>query len=150
MMTTPPAVYGQFGYTLALAERRLTAVLRDHLAQRNVEPETWYALRLIATLGPGAARQALMDELASSRTLNAGAARDLLARLDADGLIRGDDEVDLTSDGEALFVSLRDYIGGPATRLLSQFELADIETTVRTLRAVADRASAEFAAAPAS
>ena len=149
-MTTPPAVYGQFGYTLALAERRLTAVLRDHLAQRSVEPETWYALRLIVTLGPGAARQALMDELASSRTLNAGAARDLLARLDADGLIRGDDEVDLTSEGEALFVSLRDYIGGPAARLLSQFELADIEATVRTLRAVADRASAEFAAAPAS
>ena len=101
-MTTPPAVYGQFGYTLALAERRLTAVLREHLAQRDVQPETWYALRLIATLGPGAARQAVLDELASSRTLNAGAARDRLARLDADGLIRGGHEVDLTSDGEAL------------------------------------------------
>ena len=86
-MTTPPAVYGQFGYTLALAERRLTTVLRDHLAQRNVEPETWYALRLIATLGPAAARPAVQDELAASRTLDAGAARDLLS---ADGGRRAD------------------------------------------------------------
>jgi DNA-binding MarR family transcriptional regulator len=147
MMTTPPAVYGQFGYTLALAERRLTTVLRDHLAQRNVEPETWYALRLIATFGPAAARQAVQDELAASRTLDAAAARDLLRRIEGDGLIRGDEKLDLTSEGETLFTSLRAYIAGPAAQLLGQFELADIETTVRTLQAVADRAGAEFAAA---
>ena len=35
-MTTAPTVYTQFGYTLALAERTLTAVLQDHLAERGV------------------------------------------------------------------------------------------------------------------
>ena len=58
-MTTPPAVFGQFGQTLAFAERTLTAVLRRHLAERETEPETWYALQLIATRGPGLAREAL-------------------------------------------------------------------------------------------
>ena len=50
-MSTPTATFGQ---TLAFAERTLTAVLRRHLAERDVEPETWYALQLIAVNGPGA------------------------------------------------------------------------------------------------
>ena len=33
MTTTAPAAYARFGYTLALAERTLTAVLREHLAE---------------------------------------------------------------------------------------------------------------------
>jgi len=32
-------------------------------------------------------------------------------------------------------------IGGPAARLLSQFDLDDIETTVRTIRAITQRAA---------
>ncbi len=52
-MTTSPVVFGQFGQTLAFAERTLTAILREHLAERDTEPETWYALQLIATRGPG-------------------------------------------------------------------------------------------------
>lgn len=47
-MTTAPPVFGQFGQTLAFAERTLSATLRGHLAQRDTQPETWYALRLIA------------------------------------------------------------------------------------------------------
>ena len=31
--------------------------------------------------------------------------------------------------------------GGPTTRLLSQFDLDDIETTVQTLRAITERAA---------
>src|SRR5205807_2115859 len=65
-MTTTPALYGRFGYTLAFAERTLTAQLRQHLAERDVKPESWYALRLIAAEGPGLAREALSHELESS------------------------------------------------------------------------------------
>ena len=39
-MTTPPAIFAQFGQTLAFAERTLTAVLREHLAERGTKPET--------------------------------------------------------------------------------------------------------------
>jgi hypothetical protein len=146
-MSTPADSFGQFGQTLAFAERALTAVLRQHLAQRQTTPETWYALQLIATRGPGLAREALIQDLEGSRTLNADSARELLARLETEGLIRGDAEVDLTSEGEALHRSLREYIAGPRTRLLSQFDVADIETTMRTLQAITERANEQLTVA---
>ena len=140
-MTTSPAVFGQFGQALAFAEQTLTIALREHLAQRGTRPETWYALQLIATRGPGLSRQALSQQLERSRNLNAGSTRELLARLEAEGLIRGGSRVDLTAQGEALHRSLREYVAGPAARLLSQFDLHDIETTVRTLQAITKRAA---------
>ena len=68
-MTTPPAVYGQFGQSLAFAERTLTAMLREHLAQRDTKPETWYALQLIATRGPRLSRDVLTHLLEGSRSV---------------------------------------------------------------------------------
>jgi len=141
-MTTAPTVYTQFGYTLALAERTLTAVLQDHLAERGVRPETWYALQLLTVRGPVLEREVLAADLASSRALNPDSTRELLARLEAEGLIRGDREIELTDDGRALHRSLREYVAIPRDRLLSQFDVEDIETTVRTLRAIAERARA--------
>ena len=146
-MTTPPAVYGQFGQTLAFAERTLTATLREHLAQRDTQPETWYALKLIATQGPGLSREALSRDLAGSPTLDADSTRELLAGLEAQGLIGGGAQVDLTAEGQALYRSLREYIAGPTVRLLGQFDIHDIETTVRTLQEITKRAAADSAAA---
>jgi DNA-binding MarR family transcriptional regulator len=146
-MTTTATLYGRFGYTLAFAERTLTAQLRQHLAERDVKPESWYALRLIAAEGPGLARDALTHELEGSRGLNANSTLELLARLEADGLISGDAELDLTPEGDALYRSLREYIAGPASHLLSQFDVADVEITVRTLQAIAERAQAELVTA---
>jgi hypothetical protein len=104
-------------------------------------------LQLIATRGPGLAREALSADLEGSRTLNADSTRELLARLDAEGLIRGDAKLDLTPEGEALHRSLRDYIAGPTVRLLSQFDVDDVETTVRTLQAITARAEEELTVA---
>jgi hypothetical protein len=143
-MTTPPDSYGQFGQTLAFAERTLTAVLRQHLAERQTTPETWYALQLIATRGPGLAREALSHDLEGSPNLNADSTRELLVRLEAEGLIRGDAELDLTPEGETLHRSLRESIAGPRDQLLSQFDVDDIETTVRTLKAITERAAEEL------
>jgi hypothetical protein len=142
-MTTPPAAFAQFGYTLAFAERTLTAALRRHLAARNVEPETWYALRLIAARRPGVAREALSHDLEGSGTMNAHSTRELLARLEAEGLIRGDREIDLTDDGETLYRGLREYIAGPTAELLGQFDAEAVQTTIRTLQAIAERAAEE-------
>ena len=138
MSTTPP-IYGQFGQALAFAERTLTTVLRDHLAERDTEPETWYALQLIATRGPALARDELSSVLEGSPNLDADSTRELLARLQADGLLEGDADVDLTPEGAALHRSLREYVLRPTIELLGQFELEDIETTVRTLQAITDR-----------
>lgn len=133
---------------LAFAERTMTATLREHLAQHDTKPETWYALQLIATRGPGLAREALSHDLEGSRNLNSDSARELLARLEAEGLIRGYAQVDLTAEGEALHRSLREYVAGPTARLLSQFDIHDVETTVRTLQAITRRA-AEDSSSPA-
>jgi DNA-binding MarR family transcriptional regulator len=143
-MTKPPAPFGQ---TLAFAERTLTATLRQHLAERGTTPETWYALQLIATRGPGLAREALSEDLEGSRTMTADSTRELLARLEAEGLIRGSAEIDLTSKGEALHRSLREYIAGPTAQLLGQFDAEDVATTVRTLQAITERAAEELAVA---
>jgi DNA-binding MarR family transcriptional regulator len=142
-MTTPPAVYGQFGQTLAFTERTLTAVLHDHLAQRGVEPGVWYAVKLIATRRPGLSRRQLRRDLEESQNVAAASVPGLLDQLEADGLIHGDTRVDLTTAGEARYQELRDYVGGPTARLLGQFDLADIETTVRTLQAITERAANE-------
>jgi DNA-binding MarR family transcriptional regulator len=138
-MTTPES-YGQFGQTLAFAERTLTEVLRRHLAQRGVVPETWYALKLIATGGPGLSRRTLSDNLARSRNLDPESTSKLLARLEADGLIRGEMAVDLTEDGGILYRSLQEFVTGPTAELLTHFDIDDINTTVRTLQGLTQRA----------
>jgi hypothetical protein len=143
-MTTTPAVYGEFGQALAFAERTLSTVLRDHLARRGTKPETWYALKLVATRGPGAAREAVARDLDGSRNLGDGAARELLARLERDGLIRGDAELDLTAEGQAAYRSLRESVTVPTAKLLGQFDIGDIETTVRTLQAITTLAAQDL------
>jgi hypothetical protein len=143
-MTTPADLYPQLGQTLAFAERVLSATLIQHLAERDTKPETWYALKLIAAGGPGVDREALRADLEGSRTLDADSAGELIARLDSEGLIRGDAAISLTAEGEALFRSLRDYVVGPTIRLLSQFDVDDVETTIRTLQAITARAKEEL------
>jgi DNA-binding MarR family transcriptional regulator len=144
-MTTPTA---SFGLTLARAERILSTTLRLHLAKRDVVPETWYVLNLIALRGPGLPRTTLAAELeAPPNPLRPDEVRELLARLEAEELIRGAAELDLTPEGESLHRSLREYIAGSTARLLGQFPTEDVETTVRTLRAITERAADELVAA---
>jgi hypothetical protein len=64
----------------------------------------------------------------------------LLARLTADGLIAGEDIAKLTEEGAVLFEDLRDYVLGATRDLLDEFDLHDVETTVRTLKAITRRA----------
>jgi DNA-binding MarR family transcriptional regulator len=140
-MTTPSA---PFGMTLAYAERTLSATLRQHLAKRGVTPGTWYALNLIALRRPRLDRATLSVELEGSRTLTPASVRELLTNLETEGLIHGEPELHLTAKGEAMHQSLRDYIAGPTARLLGQFPAEDIETTVRTLRGITERATEEL------
>jgi DNA-binding MarR family transcriptional regulator len=142
---TAPTTYAQFGQTLAFAERTMSEVLRRHLAERQVVPETWYALKLIATRGPGLARTSLTADLAGSRGMNSDSTRELLERLESEGLIEGGASTDLTSAGQELYARLSKYVLGATTELLGQFEPGDIDTTIRTLQAVTERASAGLA-----
>jgi hypothetical protein len=144
MTTATPPIYGEFGQALGVAERTLSAILREHLAQRDTVPEKWYALKLLANAGvAGSAREVLVRTLSTSPTFSAGAAEDLLGELETDGLVVADDaSLRLSPAGEAAFADLRAYVAGPSVALLSQFDVDDIETTVRTLRAITERAAA--------
>jgi DNA-binding MarR family transcriptional regulator len=110
-MTTIPAA-AEFGYTLAMANDAATAVVRQQLAERGVKPERWGALQLIAKRGPALSRTALSDQLARSRALSADSARELLAEIETNGLIRGDKEIELTPEGQALYRSLNEHHRG--------------------------------------
>jgi len=147
-MTTPPAVFAQFGQTLAFAERALTAVLRQHLAERDTAPETWYVFQLVSSRGPDFSREAMISDLAGSRNLDAASAAELLVRLEAEGLVRGDTHVEMTAQGEELYRGLREHVLAGTARLLGQFDIRDIETTVRTMRAITERAAEERVVAP--
>ncbi|HEY0813120.1 MAG TPA: hypothetical protein VGE11_07545 [Pseudonocardia sp.] len=138
-MSTPAPLFSRFGQALAFAEQALTASLHEHLAHRDVTPGTWYALKLVSIPGRPLDRAALDRALKRSRNLDPDTTHELIARLEADGLIRGDARVEFTAEGEARYRSLNEYVTAPTIRLLSQFDAHDVETTVRTLEAVAQR-----------
>ncbi|MGD0198595.1 MAG: hypothetical protein ABSC56_11920 [Solirubrobacteraceae bacterium] len=133
-------IYGQFGQTLAFAETTLNRVLERHLAAHGTAPHRWYALKLTAQAEP-VARAAVRDGLAAGGKVQPVDAEPLLRGLEADGLIEGGDVLSLTESGRSYFAELRQYVITPTIRLLGQFELADIETTIRTLREITTRAS---------
>jgi hypothetical protein len=139
-----PAAYADFGQTLAFTERTMTAVLRDHLAERGVLPETWYALKLTAQGAPGLSRRSLIGNLEGSHGLDASSTDELLDRLATEGLIAGDETIELTKEGEALFGSLRTHVLGATVNLLGHFDLGDVETTVRTLKGITQLSQETF------
>jgi DNA-binding MarR family transcriptional regulator len=77
--------------------------------------------------------------------MTAESTRRLLTRLQNEGLIQGETEVDLTAEGEDLYQSLREYVAGRTAQLLGQFDTDDIDTTVRTLQAITERAEEDLA-----
>jgi hypothetical protein len=89
------------------------------------------------------ARSSLVRDLEGSPRLDAESTDALLAQLASDGLIAGDDVVDLTEEGTVFFESLRHHVLGATVNLLSQFDLRDLETTVRTCKAITRLAQEE-------
>lgn len=145
-MATPPDVLAQFGYSLARAEQMLTRQLTQHLAQRGVEPATWYAMRLIGNAASGMPRDELIGRLEASRALDADSVRELLAKLEGDGLIGGGEQVELTAEGQEFFSGLREHVVGSTRVLLDRFDPSDLETTVRTVQAITAQVEQELAA----
>lgn len=138
-MSDAVEIYGQFGQTLGFAEATLNRLLETHLAARGTSPARWYALKLTAQAEP-VARAVVVDGLAAGGKVQPVDAEPLLRALEADGLVEGGDVLSLTDAGRSYFAQLREYVITPTVRLLGQFELADVETTIRTLREITARA----------
>ena len=148
-MSDAVEIYGQFGQTLAYAEATLNKVLERHLAAHSTTPHRWYALKLIAQAEP-VARAAVINSLTAGGKVQRVDAEPLLRGLEADALVDGCDPLSLTEAGRSYFAELRQYVLTPTIRLLSQSELADVKTTIRTLREVTTRAREEATASPAA
>ena len=89
------------------------------------------------------ARSSLVRDLEGSPRLDAESTHALLDQLATKGLITGEDAVDLTEEGRVFFESLRDHVLGATVTLLDQFDLRDVEITVRTCKAITQRAQEE-------
>src|SRR5690349_12878064 len=85
----------------------------------------------------------LVANLAAGGKVQPADAESLLRALQADGLIEGGYLLSLTASGRNHYAELRQYVTAPTIRLLEQFELDDIETTIRTLREITARATHE-------
>jgi len=120
---------------------------RDRGPVCDLRAHGWYALKLTAQAEP-VARAAVVDGLAAGGKVQPIEAEPLLRSLEADGLVEGGDVLSLTDAGRSYFGELRQYVLIPTTRLLGQFELVDIETTIRTLREITARAQQEQLASP--
>ncbi|RMI31307.1 hypothetical protein EBN03_18260 [Nocardia stercoris] len=132
---------------LAFAERTMSEVLTAYLAERGVSPQLWYAVKLLGQRETATARTALTRDLEGSPGMDAESVRALLARLEREGIIDGDNEIELTETGRTLLLDLREYVAdSPTAQLLLGLDAEDLDTTVRTLRVVVDEASKLLAA----
>lgn len=147
-MSAAVDIYGQFGQTLAVAGATLDRILVRHLEARGTPPHHWYALKIIAQSEP-IPRAAVVDGLTAGGKVAPVDAEPLLRELEAHGMIEGGDVLSLTDSGRSSFTELRQYVIAPTIRLLGQFELADVETTIGTLREITSRAQEQELAPPA-
>lgn len=143
----PPPPFGQ---TVGEAQTALKAVLDRVLDEAGTTFDSWVVLNTLATQGPAIAGDELRPNLAQALQTDAGAISDLLERLRSSGLVRltaagGSREgalVELTEEGQVLHRSLRQSVGGASAKLLAGLGPSDLETTIRVLREVTERAKA--------
>lgn len=123
------------------AQSNLSRLLAGVLAETGTARDTYLALQRLAALGDAAGRDAFVRDLADSLGIDLWTAAERADALVADGLL-SPASGDLRPTDAA--VELRNRIGrsiGDVTGpLWAQFDPADLETTVRTLKDIAARA----------
>jgi len=126
-----------FGTALALAQRTLSAPLAAVLNAENLAMPQWFTLNALGLRG--STRTEILADLLATNGLDATAARDLVAALDASGLVDvRDGVVSLTPAGTARYVGLRDRIGLVTARIFEQFDADRVEITRSLLQEIAD------------
>ena len=142
--TRPPATIGQ---AVGIAETELTKLLAGVLAETGTPRETYLAMQRLSFLGGAPAAAAFVADLSDALALDEPSAAALADSLRAAGLIHdlerdatGGGVVALTAAGVALQDRLRGSVGRLSAELVAPFDASDIETTIRTLQAVTERA----------
>ena len=140
----PPATIGQ---AVGIAETELTRLLAGVLAETGTPRETYLAMQRLSFLGGAPATEAFVRDLSDALALDQPAAAALADSLRTAGLIHdlerdatGGGLVELTPAGAALQDRLRRSAGRLSADLVAPFDASAIETTIRTLQAVTERA----------
>jgi DNA-binding MarR family transcriptional regulator len=137
------------GSALGLAERALTRLLLDVLAETGTPEQTWYAFRRLAVFESAPAPDAFRRDLREALDMNGPSAAALLDEILAAGLMReasdpagGDTRIELTVAGQALLGRIQGSVAALVGGLVASFDPADIQTTIRTLTSLTEGARA--------
>ena len=139
----PPATIGQ---AVGIAETELTRLLAGVLAQTGTPRQTYLAMQRLSFLGGAPATEAFVRDLSDALALDQDSAAALADSLRTAGLIHDLERdttggvVELTDAGAALQDRLRRSVGRLSAELVAPLDASDLETTIRTLQAVTERA----------
>jgi DNA-binding MarR family transcriptional regulator len=135
------------GPALGMAERTLTRGLRSVLAETGTPTDTWYAFQRLSVSSAAPTAAAFRADLSDSLDLDGPAAAALLDGIVAAGLMHevsdpagGDPRIAFTPAGVDLQARIRASLAAGTGELIAPFAPADIETTIRTLTALTERA----------
>jgi DNA-binding MarR family transcriptional regulator len=130
------------------AEGALTDLLERVLANTGTTRIEYITLRVLAARGPFSSPVALHEFLAQARQLSLDQAgvNDLLAGLEAEGLITGfslgsPGPSQLTDKGSALHGQLAEAVAPITEQLFADFDADDLATAHRVLMLLIDRAN---------
>ena len=134
---------------LGTAERAMTRLLLDVLAQTGTPELTWYAFQRLSVLQPAPTPDAFRRDLGDELELDAAAAAALLGEIVAAGLMHevsgpdgGEARIALTAAGQSVRARIRGSVAVLVAELVQSFDPADIEVTTRTLTGLTERARA--------
>jgi hypothetical protein len=125
------------GQVVGQAEAVLTKLLAGVLAEAGATRETYLAMQRLLVRGDAADRDVYVRDLSDWLDLDLWSAGELANTLVAAGLFTLDHEtIRLAPPGAELRERIRRGIGDLMAPVWAQVDLADVETTVRTLRQV--------------
>jgi DNA-binding MarR family transcriptional regulator len=135
----PPAV--------GTAERAMSRLLLDVLAETGTPELTWYAFQRLAVLQPAPTPDAFRRDLGRELELDDASAAALLDEIVAAGLMHevsdpdsGEARMALTAEGESVRGRIRRSVAALVAELVESFDPKDIEITIRTLARLTRRA----------
>jgi DNA-binding MarR family transcriptional regulator len=146
-----PGAPGVGGLPTALgtAERAMTRLLLDVLAETRTPELTWYAFQRLSVLQPAPTPDAFRRDLGNELELDDASAASLLDEIMAAGLMHevsdrddGEMRMALTAGGESVRARIRRSVAGLVVELVESFDPKDIEVTTRMLTGLTERARA--------
>jgi DNA-binding MarR family transcriptional regulator len=146
---TTAASVRALGPALGMAERTLRRGLVSVLAETGTPVLTWYAFQRLSVFDLAPTAAAFRRDLRETMDLDGAAAAGLLDEIVAAGLMHevsdpagGEARIARTAAGEERERRIRTSLAAGTGELIAPFDPRDIETTIRTLTALTERARA--------